>query len=54
MTTFYTKAAEIMGVEMDEVLFVANQAFDCLGAKATGMRSAFINRRNRPLGGTPH
>ena len=50
----YTRAAEIMGVRMDEVLFVANHAFDCLGAKAAGMHSAFIDRRKRPFGGTPH
>ena len=50
----YTKAAQIMGVHMDEVLFVANHAFDCLGAKAAGMHTAFIDRRKRPFGGTPH
>jgi 2-haloacid dehalogenase len=50
----YTKAAEIMGVRMDQVLFVANHAFDCIGAKAAGMHTAFIDRRSRPFGGTPH
>jgi 2-haloacid dehalogenase len=50
----YTKAAEIMGVEMADVLFVANHAFDCIGAKAAGMRTAFIDRRRRPFGRTPH
>jgi 2-haloacid dehalogenase len=50
----YTKAAEIMGVPMDEVLFVANHAFDCIGAKAAGMRAAFVDRRRRPFGATPH
>jgi 2-haloacid dehalogenase len=50
----YTKAAEILGVAMDEVLFVANHAFDCIGAKSAGMRSAFIARRNVPFGMTPH
>lgn len=50
----YRKAAEIMGVAMDEVLFVANHAFDCVGAKAAGMRTAFIDRRRRPFGATPH
>src|SRR5262249_39892019 len=30
----YTKAAERMGVARDEVLFVANHAFDCIGAKS--------------------
>ena len=50
----YTKAAEIAGVRLDEVLFVANHAFDCIGAKAAGMRTAFIDRRKRPFGMTPH
>src|SRR5260221_13579889 len=50
----YTKAAEIMGVPMDRVLFVANHAFDCIGAKSAGMRTAFIDRRGRPFGMTPH
>jgi 2-haloacid dehalogenase len=50
----YTKAAEIVGVRMEEVLFVANHAFDCIGAKAAGMRAAFIDRRRRPFGATPH
>jgi 2-haloacid dehalogenase len=50
----YAKAAQIAAVRMDEVLFVANHAFDCIGAKSAGMRSAFINRRNRPFGMTPH
>jgi 2-haloacid dehalogenase len=50
----YTKAAEAMGVAVDEVLFVANHAFDCIGAKSAGMRAAFIDRRRRPFGLTPH
>ena len=50
----YTKAAEIMGVKPAEVLFVANHAFDCIGAKSAGMRTAFIDRRSRPFGITPH
>jgi 2-haloacid dehalogenase len=50
----YTKAAELMDVRMDEVLFVANHAFDCIGAKAAGMHTAFIDRRKRPFGRTPY
>jgi 2-haloacid dehalogenase len=50
----YRKAADIMGVRVDEVLFVANHAFDCIGAKSAGMHTAFINRRARPFGMTPH
>jgi 2-haloacid dehalogenase len=50
----YTKAAELLGLRMDEVLFVANHAFDCIGAKSAGMRTAFIDRRQRPFGISPH
>ena len=50
----YTKAAELLGVHLDQVLFVASHAFDCIGAKSAGMRTAFINRRQRPFGMTPH
>jgi len=50
----YTKAAELVGVPLDRILFVANHAFDCIGAKSAGMRTAFIDRRSRPFGATPH
>ena len=46
----YTTAAEIVGVPLSEVCFVANHAFDCIGAKAAGMRSVFVDRRRRPFG----
>ncbi len=36
------------------MLFVANHAFDCIGAKTYGMRTAFIDRRRRPFGDSPH
>ncbi len=50
----YETAAAILGVSRSSVLFVANHAFDCVGAKAFGMRTAFIDRRDRPFGQTPH
>ena len=50
----YTKAAELVGLRTDQVLFVANHAFDCIGAKSAGMRTAFIDRRSRPFGISPH
>jgi 2-haloacid dehalogenase len=50
----YTKAAEILGLKPSEILFVANHAFDVIGAKSAGMRSAMINRRGRPFEETPH
>jgi 2-haloacid dehalogenase len=50
----YEMAAGKMGVAMDEVLFVANHEFDCVGAKAAGMRVVFIDRRRRPFARWPH
>jgi 2-haloacid dehalogenase len=50
----YAKAAEIIDEDRSNILFVANHAFDCIGAKSYGMRTAFIDRRRRPFGETPH
>jgi len=50
----YEMAADLMGVAPGEVLFIANHAFDCIGARSTGMRTVFIDRRRRPFGATPH
>jgi 2-haloacid dehalogenase len=50
----YARAAEIIGQDPSSILFVANHAFDCIGAKSYGMRTAFIDRRKRPFGQIPH
>ncbi|WP_428484752.1 haloacid dehalogenase type II [Rhodopila sp.] len=50
----YEMAAERTGVALDEVMFVANHEFDCVGAKAAGMRTAFIDRRQRPFAAWPY
>jgi 2-haloacid dehalogenase len=50
----YATAEEKIGENRSGCLFVANHAFDCIGAKAFGMRTAFIDRRKRPFGETPH
>ena len=55
----YAKAEEIIGtkfknIERSNILFVANHAFDCIGAKAWGFRTVFIDRRKRPFGEGPH
>jgi 2-haloacid dehalogenase len=46
----YTTAARLIGLDPAQVLFVANHVFDCVGAKAAGMRTAFVDRRERPFG----
>jgi 2-haloacid dehalogenase len=50
----YAKAEQIIGEDRSAILFVANHAFDCIGAKSFGMRTAFVDRRRRPFGETPH
>ena len=50
----YRKAIEILGLAPSKILFVANHAFDCIGAKSCGIPTAFIDRRRRPFGHTPH
>src|SRR4051794_15706712 len=50
----YATAEELIGIDRSACLFVANHAFDCVGAKSYGMRTAFIDRRRRPFGETPH
>jgi 2-haloacid dehalogenase len=50
----YQTACALSGVEVGQVLFVANHAFDCVGAKASGMRSAFVDRRRRPFGNSKY
>lgn len=50
----YRMAAHRMGLAMQQVLFVASHEFDCVGAKAAGMRTVFVNRRRRPFARWPH
>jgi 2-haloacid dehalogenase len=50
----YEMAARKMAVPIDRVLFVANHEFDCVGAKAAGMRTVFVDRRRRPFARWPH
>ena len=46
--------AEWPAIERSSIVFVANHAFDCIGAKAHGFRTAFVDRRKRPFGQSPH
>ncbi|MEZ5818143.1 MAG: haloacid dehalogenase type II [Hyphomicrobiaceae bacterium] len=41
-------------IERSGCLFVANHAFDCIGAKSHGFRAAFVDRRKRPYGQSPN
>ena len=48
----YATALRLTALKPEETLFVANHEFDCVGAKAAGLRTAFVDRRKRPFGNT--
>jgi 2-haloacid dehalogenase len=50
----YRTASQMLEAEPSSIMHVANHPFDCVGAKAFGMRAAYVNRRRRPFGDTPH
>lgn len=49
----YRMGAEQVGAPPDKILYVAGHAFDCIGAKAYGMRTCFVNRRAHPFSAGP-
>jgi 2-haloacid dehalogenase len=50
----YLMACRKLDTPPHEILFVANHEFDCVGAKAAGLRTVFIDRRRRPFARWPH
>ncbi|MFB6108961.1 MAG: haloacid dehalogenase type II [Haloplanus sp.] len=47
----YDLCCERFGVAPHEVCFVTAHTFDLVGAKAVGMRGAYLNRHDNPFGG---
>mgnify|MGYP006298887151 CR=1 FL=1 len=50
----YDLVCERFDVAPHEVLFVTSHTFDLVGAKAVGMRGAYLNRHDNPFGGWTH
>jgi 2-haloacid dehalogenase len=50
----YDRCCKRFDVAPHEVVFVTAHTFDLVGAKAIGMRGAFLNRHDNPFGGWPH
>ncbi|WP_227379667.1 haloacid dehalogenase type II [Haladaptatus halobius] len=50
----YDLCCERFDVAPHEVMFVTAHTFDLVGAKAVGMRGAFLNRHANPFGGWPY
>jgi 2-haloacid dehalogenase len=47
-------AFSIIGEDRSAILFVANHAFDCVGAKSYGMRTRLHRSAQAAVGETPH
>jgi 2-haloacid dehalogenase len=45
----YNEAVKLMGNDASRILHVAGSARDAIGAKAVGMRTAWINRKDLPM-----
>lgn len=50
----YRRAASILGLEVGQCLMVSANAFDVVGARACGLRGAYINRYHLPYEDTPY
>ena len=50
----YRAAAQTLGLEVGECLMVSANSFDIMGARACGLRGAFVNRYQLPYEDTPH
>ncbi len=50
----YETTAEVLTTDIDAICHVAAHPFDCIGAKASGMRAVYVNRRQRPFGYSTH
>ena len=52
--TVYLGAAGILGLEAGECLMVSANSFDVVGARACGLKGAFVNRNCLPYDDSPY
>lgn len=50
----YRKAATMLGLEVGECMMISANSFDVVGARACGMRGAWVNRYDLPYEDTPY
>ena len=50
----YRRAAGILGLEVGQCLMVSANSFDVMGARACGLRAAFVNRYDLPYEDSPY
>lgn len=50
----YRRAAQILSLEVGECMMVSANSFDVVGARACGMRGAYVNRYDLPYEDSPY
>ena len=50
----YRRAAQILSLEVGECMMVSANSFDVVGARACGLRGAYVNRYNLPYEDSPY
>ena len=50
----YRRAAQILGLEVGECMMVSANSFDVVGARACGLRGAYVNRYDLPYEDSPY
>jgi 2-haloacid dehalogenase len=50
----YRYAARVLKAEPYELMMVSSHSFDCVGARASGYRAAYVNRYDLPYDETPY
>lgn len=50
----YRRAAQELGLEVGECMMVSSNSFDVVGARACGLRAAYVNRYRLPYEETPY
>ena len=50
----YRRAAQILGLEVGECMMVSANSFDVVGARACGLRGAYVNRYDLPYEESPY
>ena len=50
----YRRAAQILGLEVGACMMVSTNSFDVVGARACGLRGAYVNRYDLPYEDSPY
>jgi 2-haloacid dehalogenase len=50
----YRYAARVLEADPHELMMISAHSFDCIGARASGYRAAYVNRYDLPYDDSPY